>query len=67
MDTDNELCFWALTNWANHIETGNVSMSAVDAVNQSRHSEINGLSLDQQRLVVRIRDLAIKAERGQLA
>ncbi len=55
---DWELRLHALNLWANYIETGNVTMSAVDASKAKK--PFNALTLDQQRIVVRLRDLAIK-------
>ncbi len=59
-ETDGEIKFQALTMWANHIETGDVSMSPQDAVNRKLKDKIKPLTLQQQELVVRIKKLAQK-------
>lgn len=58
--TDHELIRTALHLWANHIETGNVALSARDAVHA--HKPFKALSNDQMKLVVRLRELAEKAD-----
>jgi len=57
---DNELKYYALNFWANYIETGDAIMSAKDARNCGEDMKINALDLDQMKMVVRLRDLAIK-------
>ena len=57
-DTDASLIRQGLTMWANHIETGDCCLGAIDAKRQEK--EINALSLEQMKLVVRIRELANK-------
>jgi hypothetical protein len=53
---DSELLFYALHNWANYVETGEVTMSAKDAQN-AKHP-FNALSREQMAMVLRLRDLA---------
>lgn len=55
-ETDDELIKRALGHWANHIETGNVVLSAQDAARTGERHE--ALSLDQMKLVIRLRELA---------
>ena len=62
-DTDQELKAHALLLWANHIETGDVTLSANDVIAQNRPRTAGGPSVraltdDQRRLVQRLRDLA---------
>jgi hypothetical protein len=54
--TDQELIARALNLWGNWIETGNIILSAEDA--QQRKLKFNALSVDQMKLVVRLRELA---------
>jgi len=54
--TDKELIQFSLDCWANHIETGNINLSAQDA--QNADLKPKALSLEQMKLVVRIRDLS---------
>jgi hypothetical protein len=56
---DNELISRALNYWANWIETGDVTLSSSDAIDCDMHKIIKPLSLDQQKLVVRLKELAI--------
>lgn len=56
MQTDKELITHALNMWANHIETGNVSLNAGDADN--RKMKVKALDDDQKALVLRLRKLA---------
>lgn len=55
--TDEELVAHALDMWANYIETSNIGLSANDAAEQK--AKFNALSLDQMKLVIRLRELAI--------
>ena len=55
--TDEELIAHALDMWANYVETSNVSLSANDAAEQK--AKFNALSLDQMKLVIRLRELAV--------
>jgi hypothetical protein len=67
-EKDNEIIYQALIMWANHIETGNVNLSAKDAQDipnvdfcgNKKKSIIKALDLNQMKLVIRIRELAIK-------
>ena len=54
---ENEVIARALHMWANYIETGTVIMSAADAINQKK--PLHPLTLDQQKFVIRLRDMAI--------
>jgi hypothetical protein len=50
--------FHALHYWANYIETGNRTTSAVDA---KKHGKpYNALTEDQMREIIRLRELATK-------
>lgn len=53
---DEVLAAYALNLWANWIETGDVALSASDAKQAGR--PFNAPTLDQMRLIVRLRDLA---------
>ena len=57
-ETDRELIFRALNYWANHIETGKISMSANDAYNYERGELCKRLDYNQMVLVERLRNLA---------
>ena len=56
MESDRELRHFALTFWANYIETGNPTLSANDAID--RGILPNKLNENQRKAVVRIRELA---------
>ena len=57
--SDRELAAMALSLWANHIETGVMTLSAQDAANMGK--PINALSQDQQKVVMRLRELNQKS------
>jgi hypothetical protein len=59
---DTELRSHSLAMWANHIETGDVSLSAGDLKNMGRAKDIKPLGADQLELVRRLRALS-QAER----
>ena len=54
--SDEQLIAQSLVMWANYIETGDMSTSAIDA----KHAKLsyNALTTDQMRLIIRLRDLA---------
>jgi hypothetical protein len=54
--TDGELIDKALTMWANHIETATIEFSAIDA--EAAKKPFKALSLEQMKLVIRLRELA---------
>ena len=58
--TDNKLCAEALNAWGNWIETGTIGMSSADAVAGKRQKLLRHLSLDQMKLLIRIRELREK-------
>ncbi len=51
-----ELMAYTLNCFANHIETGNIEMSAIEA--QNMRKPFKALNQLQMKLVVRLRDLA---------
>ncbi len=53
--TNSEIIQFALGLWTNYIETGNISLSAQDA--QDQGSKFNALSIEQMKLIVRIKTL----------
>jgi hypothetical protein len=53
---DGELIQQALSMWANHIETATIEFSAIDA--EAAKKPFKALSLDQMKLVIRLRELA---------
>lgn len=59
-ETDNEIISFAVNMWANHIETGDGTISAADAVNMNRKDKIKYLEPRQQKFVMRLRELAAK-------
>ena len=64
-EKDNEIKFYALNMWANHIETGNVSMSAEDAHKRNEKVSLKYLDENQQKFVIRLRELARKELSGK--
>lgn len=65
METDEQKIYYALTLWANHIETGDIVMGAEDA--RKRGIKTNPLQEDQMRLVLRLRELARAALQGEIS
>jgi len=71
MLTDEELKSRALSQWANYIETGTVTLSAQDVQqqNQSRplkeRKALPDLSEEQRQMVARLRQLSINELSGQ--
>ncbi len=61
-DTDDKIISFALSTWANYIETFSVSMSAEDAKAKNQEDVLepvsNYLTTPQKALVKRIRELA---------
>lgn len=59
--TDVELLAHSLLIWANHIETGNVTLSANDVLGMGKNApngaKVNQLNEGQRDLVKRLRDL----------
>lgn len=64
METDTQKIYYALSLWANHIETGDIVLCAEDAKRQGR--EINALNPDQMKTVIRLRELAQMALVGRI-
>lgn len=60
MKPDNELIYYALSMWANHIETNDITMSAEDAHNCGYEKQIKALNPSQMAMVIRLRELAAK-------
>ena len=58
--TDKQMIYHALMMWRNHIQTGNVTLSSVDAVLSGRPSLCRQLDSDQQEFVSRLEELAGK-------
>ena len=52
---------WALSMWANYIETGDVVLSAKDAENMGK--KVNALGVEQMKKVVELRELVDKVLR----
>lgn len=63
-DTDAEKISRALLVWANHIETGNVVLSAVDMKNMGQKPK--SITAEQATLVNDLRELSAKTLRGQV-
>ena len=59
-EKDYQIKFYALNMWANYIETGDVTLSAKDAINCGLPNKIQPLELEQQKLIIRLRELANK-------
>jgi len=57
-EKDSDLRAFALTVWANHIETGDTVLSSLDAMNCGAVKKIRVLSVSQMELVARLRRLA---------
>jgi len=65
-EKDKHVRSYALNMWANHIktanyiETGDVTLSARDAISMGEQDLLNALTPEQQKFVVRLRDMAEK-------
>lgn len=59
-EKDNIIIAYALNLWANHIETGNISLSAEDARNMNNNNLIKNLDEEQINFVKRLKDLSNK-------
>jgi hypothetical protein len=57
---DKYLISHALLMWANHIETGDICLNAIDAKKMGKEKQINALDVDQMKLVVRLKELSNK-------
>lgn len=57
--TDTEIVFRALCMWSNHIETGDVTLSAQDANNCGY--KVKGLSSEQIEFISRLKELQRRA------
>lgn len=64
-EKDNQIKYHSLNLWANYIETGDVNMSANDAIKTNNRQCIQPLELEQQKFVIRLRDLANKELNNQ--
>lgn len=57
-ESDSTLIQQALSMWANHIETGDLALSAIDA--EAAKKPFKAMSLPQMKLIVRLRELALQ-------
>jgi hypothetical protein len=64
METDEQKIFYALSMWANHIETGDIVLGAEDAI--ERGIKTKPLNEDQMRSVLRLRELSRMALQGDI-
>ena len=62
-DGDASLTYRALSGYANWIETGDFLLSAEDAARMKR--PYKALAVEQMRIIVRLRELAVAALRRQ--
>ncbi|MBI6883114.1 hypothetical protein [Pseudomonas putida] len=63
-DTDAEKISRALLVWANHIETGNVALSAVDMGAMGK--KVKAITPEQVALITELRELSVKALQGKI-
>ena len=60
-ENDNEIIAQALNMWANHIETGKVTTSAIDAEKSEQDWLcVKPLTMEQMKFIIRLRELSIK-------
>lgn len=59
-ETDEQIIIHALNMWKNHIETGNVLLSANDAIEQKKHKLLKPISEDTRILLIKIKLLRDK-------
>lgn len=64
METDQEKIYYALSMWANHIETGKMTLSANDALHQN--IRVKPLTENQMKFVIRLLELSRKALNGKI-
>lgn len=64
--TDDELISMALDQWCNHIETGNIGLSATDIANQPYPKKGNFGYTQQERDLIKMKDKASKTSRDQM-
>jgi len=57
-ESDGNLIQRSLVMWANHIETGDINLSAMDA--EAAKKPFKAMSLPQMKLIVRLRELALQ-------
>ncbi len=57
---DKMILYLALNYWANHIETGEINISANDAYDMGEENLIKRLDITQKKFVIRLRELAEK-------
>ncbi len=56
--SDREVVYFALNMWKNLVETGDVHMSAEDAINIGKRGRVRSLNSDQAAFVARLNRLA---------
>jgi hypothetical protein len=61
--SDKEIIRHAVLMWRNYIQTGDVVLSAADAVNSGQQDKCRQLSSDQIQFVIRLEQLAEKQSR----
>lgn len=66
-EKDHHVLMHALLMWANHVETGSVSLSAVDMRNCGKEKELPHLQGNQVLFVERLRNLASAQANNSLA
>ena len=59
-EKDYEIKSYALNMWANWIETYDVTISAEDAHRMNKKSSLQYLTIEQQKFVIRLRELSQK-------
>ena len=55
---EKELKAHALRMWANFIETGDLTISATDAINSGQRNMLKSLDIFQMKLIIRLREMA---------
>lgn len=66
---DKTVIWWALNQWANHIETGSMSLSKQDAINMDDKEALLNyarLTEEQSQFIGRLHKLADKALKGEI-
>lgn len=66
-EKDKNVIAYALNMWANYIETHDVSMSQYEAISQGKSELALPLVVEQQKFVVRLRDLSAKYMLGEVS
>lgn len=55
--TDEEILYRALSQWINHIETGDITLSSNDLINMAKREKLKKLTKEQYNFIRRLREI----------